>query len=117
MGMISVLRNYLPDPENDILGSFYILAPENAGYLNVSVDLSLHDNIWQYGSNNTSGGDPNYLQDGVAPQVKVTGLPDSKRVFITEDELKDFLEAHYTKNHGWVIERTINQFGYVKKRD
>jgi len=53
----------------------------------------------------------------VTAQSKVSGLPESKRAFIPKDGPKDFLDSHYTKNHGWVLDFLPGNKGYVKKRD
>lgn len=49
------------------------------------------------------------------------GNGNESRVFIpgNDPDDKDFLESHYTKNHGWVLNKitNINSKGYVQKRD
>jgi len=94
------------------IGRFYIIAPENACSGNITV--SDFEEVWQYGSDEAN--DPKYLQDGVAPQCKVEGLPDLNRVYIPSSENRGFLDSHFIKNYGWIFKITGLK-GYVKKRN
>jgi hypothetical protein len=106
--------------QNNIhIGNFYILAPENAcsGYIPAQVE-----EVWQYGTNEdvNQGGDPLWLQDGVAPQCLVAGIDKvakGGRVFIPDGEKKGFLDSHYIDNYGWIFNRLqLTDKGYVYKR-
>jgi hypothetical protein len=80
-------------------------------------------------------------QDGVAAQCKDGGLPITNKVYIKDqppvykkkedgsyeldangnkinlmDDIKNFNEAHYSKNYWWVFNIDTDQNGYVKKR-
>lgn len=95
------------------LGGYYIIAPENA--CSGTVNPSEWAEIWQYGTdeNNT----PKWLQDGVAPQCPIMGIPDSKRAYIPEDAPQGFVESHLIKNFEWIFEKlTKNEKGYVLPR-
>ena len=75
--LVYVLKNL--NPNQDILGILYIIAPENGCSEEATVNYNLHDVIYQYGTDDKiedddDEGDPTYLQDGVAPQCLVTGL-------------------------------------------
>lgn len=102
------------------IGRFYIIAPENA--VSVQINLNDFDEVWQYGSNENHGGDPVWLQDGVAPQISVNGIMSldvakGGRAYIPNTELKGFVDSHRIAHYGWIF-RTLNigDKGYVKKR-
>ena len=66
--------------------------------------------------------DPLYLQDGIAPQIKVFGIDGltaptkGGRAFIPNGVPKGFKESHSIINYGWILKNGINDAGYVKKR-
>ncbi len=63
------------------IGSYYILAPENAGSGSITL-TDFKGDVWQYGSNDnpvSNGGDLMWLLDGVAPQCKAGGLLDNSK--------------------------------------
>ncbi len=114
-GMIEVFKQL-----NFKIGSYYILAPENAGSGSITL-TDFKGDVWQYGSNDnpvSNGGDLMWLQDGVAPQCKAGGLLDNNRAYIPNSSPKGFTESHSIKNYGWIF-TTINNGlpGYVKKRN
>lgn len=120
-GMIEIFKLH-----NFTLGSYYILAPENA--CSGSVDLTnFKGNVWQYGSNlgmtNTNIPiDPVWEQDGVAPQCDVGNINSNSnkagRIGTPPNPgfSKCFTESHYIKNFGWIFNITTPK-GYVKKRN
>ena len=132
-GMLDYLTDKLA-PGNTF-GNYYIIAPENAiAYSDeefesydqdlqddVVVDLSLFESVYQYGSDFTPNGDKKCQQDGVAPQVRVRGLPsnNNNNVFIPDSEAKNknFVDAHLMKNYGWLFEIPEDIKGYIKSRN
>ena len=66
--------------------------------------------------------DPLYLQDGIAPQIKVFGIDGlttptkGGRAFIPPGVPKGFKESHSISNYGWIFTRISTQSGYVKPR-
>lgn len=112
-GMIAILKI-----ANIKLGGYYILAPENACSGSVTL-TDFKGDVWQYGCNeNQQGGDPLWLQDGVAPQCRIGGLLDNNRAYIPNSSPKDFIQSHSIGNYGWMFNAIINgQNGYVKKRN
>ena len=61
------------------------------------------DGVFQYGSNFMK--ERRCRQDGIAPQIKVNGLPDGRNVFIPEakESIRNFLDAHYIDSYGWLF--------------
>ena len=110
VGMIESLRNKIQ------FGGFYILAPENAksGF----VKPSEWKEIWQYGSNlNQDFEDAPCLQDGVAPQTAVKGLPKENRLFIPKKSYaqKGFFDSHFVGYYTWILEIPQGENGAVKQ--
>jgi hypothetical protein len=112
-GMLEVLHN------NGIkFGRYYILAPENACSGNVT--MSWFTEVWQYGSDEVNHSIKK--QDGVAPQCKVLGLPNTPgskggRVYIPSGVTQDFLHSHFIDNYHWIFNRlSSTDKGYVKAR-
>ncbi len=116
MGMIDFLKG-----QKDInvsFGRFYILAPENA-CSGVDVTKLGFEEVWQYGSDTRTGKDKKYEQDGIAPQCAAKGLDwDHGRVpFQGAQELKNFLDAHYSSSYGWIFDNLKKGAqGYVGQR-
>jgi hypothetical protein len=114
-GIIEVLKM-----ANIKRGRYYILSPENG--CSGNVNTGDFEEVWQYGSNlGETNADPLYLQDGVAPQCGVGGLPTNNRVFIPKQVsfTKDFVNCHILDNYGWIfnIKNVAGQNqGYVKPR-
>lgn len=111
LGMIEELRDKIN------FGGYYIIAPENpkSGYVN-PVEWK---EIWQYGSNlDQIKYDPPCLQDGIAPQTKITGLPSNKRVFIPKKlySCKGFFDSHFIGYYTWILEIKKDSLGYVTKK-
>ena len=111
VGMIESLRNKIQ------FGGFYILAPENAksGF----VKPSEWKEIWQYGSNlNQDFEDAPCLQDGVAPQTAVKGLPKENRLFIPKKSYaqKGFFDSHFVGYYTWILEIPQGENGAIKQR-
>jgi len=98
-------------------GGYYILAPENAKAGKVKTDE--WKQIWQYGSNfDQINPDAPCLQDGIAPQYKVPGLPDSNRVFIPEKlyKSKGYFDSHFIGDYTWIFNIPKAEKGAVVNR-
>lgn len=110
LGMIEELRGKIN------FGSFIIIAPENAKA--GKVNPGEWKEIWQYGSNlDGKYPDAPCLQDGVAPQSKVKGLPDENRIFIPKELYthKGFFDSHFIGYYTWIFDLKSYQKGYIKK--
>ena len=111
LGILEVMRGKIN------FGGLYIIAPENAGA--GSVDPNEWKEIWQYGSNfNRAGGDAPCLQDGVAPQVNVAGLPAKNRAYIPANlyHQKGFFNAHFIGYYTWLFTIPSTKPGYIQQR-
>ncbi len=111
LGMIDVLRGEIN------FGGFYIVAPENAK--SGEIIKEEWKEIWQYGSNfKLSDEDAPCLQDGVAPQSGVAGLPMDKRVFIPENlyNRKGFFDSHFIGYYDWILKLEKRDKGFIKQR-
>lgn len=107
-GMIEVLKGKIP------LAGYYIIAPENACSGIANVNESDFKVIWQYGADETIDISK---QDGVAPQCKVGGLDDAKRVYIPRDwRPQGFVSSHAIGNYWWIFNKSQGDQGYVKSR-
>jgi hypothetical protein len=99
------------------LGRFYIFAPENA--CSGEVNINEWEEVWQYGSDEAN--DPVWVQDGVAPQCKISGLLDminkSGRAYVPSTAKRGFVNSHKIENYEWIF-TTIKDGdkGYVKPR-
>ena len=85
------------------LGSFYILAPENACASTATFDLTDFEEVFQYGSAEagTPDPDPPFRQDGIAPQCPVKGLSEqevAKNPAISDQNKNNYGRAFYPKN-------------------
>lgn len=108
LGIIEELRGKIQ------FGTFYIIAPENASA--GKVNLSEWQDVWQYGSRFQKGrGDAPCLLDGVAPQVRASGLQNSNRIYIPEKlyKKKGFFDSHFIGYYKWVLEIEKGRKGYV----
>jgi hypothetical protein len=111
LGMIEVLRDKIN------FGEFYIIAPENAK--SGKVNSEEWQQIWQYGSRfNLPNSDAPCLQDGVAPQSAVGGLPYHNRAFIPQNlySQKGFFDSHFIGYYDWILKLNENEKGYMKQR-
>ncbi|AEA43163.1 hypothetical protein [Fluviicola taffensis] len=105
--------------ESIILGKFYLIAPENAGYK--GLDWNKFEEVWQYGSNlGLSTADALRYQDGVAPQTAVWGIEAQKsahvgRIFSPENwPNKHFVHSHMIYSYDWIFDRIQKgQAGYI----
>lgn len=110
LGMMDVLRGQMQ------FGGCFIIAPENASAGKVFPEE--WKEIWQYGSNfEKVGREAPCLQDGVAPQVAVAGLPNSKRVFIPRRLYlkKGFFDSHFIGYYTWIFDIPKGQRGAIKQ--
>ncbi len=110
-GMIEVLRGKIN------FGGYYIVAPENAK--SGTVKHREWQEIWQYGSRfKLSYSDAPCLQDGVAPQSSVSGLPFNRRVFLPKNlyERKGFFDSHFIGYYDWILKLQGKEKGYVQQR-
>jgi hypothetical protein len=105
-GMIAALRGKIE------FGSYFIIAPENgkAGY----VRKEEWHQVWQYGSDLQR--DAPCLQDGIAPQLKINGLPANHRSYIPAShyQQKGFFNAHFVGYYTWIFNLLPHQVGYVQ---
>ena len=114
LGICDVLKGKIK------FGKFYVLAPENA--CSGSINLGDYEEVWQYGANEnfTKGGDPPWIQDGVAPQCPINGIDalgdKGGRVYIPSNVEKGFIESHSISNYTWIFDKTKKQDGYVSPR-
>lgn len=98
------------------LGGYIIIAPENgmSGYVNTSE----WKYVWQYGSDyNTDIAA--CLQDGIAPQTKVNGLPFSKHCFIPQENMyrkQGFFDSHFIGYYTWILDIPNGEKGYIPQR-
>ncbi len=111
LGMVESLRNKIQ------FGGFYILAPENAktGIVNPTE----WNEIWQYGSNlDQKYKDAPCLQDGVAPQSTVRGLPEENRLFIPKKAYKQkgFFDSHFIGYYTWILDIPPGEKGAIRFR-
>jgi hypothetical protein len=112
-GVIDELKSHLAPGVK--FGIFYILAPENACSAS-TFNMSIFENVWQYGSDEAEMSTKPWELDGIAPQCKVTGLPDDNRIHIyPTDPNRDFLGAHYGSSYEWIFKIKSGK-GYVSKR-
>lgn len=108
VGLVDQLRG------NIQLGGYYIIAPEDAGV--EKIDPNEWKQIWQYGSRlGVENPDAPCLQDGVAPQTLVRGLPATKRVFIPEQNYyqKGFFDSHFIGYYKWILKIPNDKRGHI----
>lgn len=109
-GMLEELRGKIN------FGAYYIIAPENGK--TGKINPSEWKEVWQYGSNfNSKDGDEPCLQDGIAPQYNIPGLPFKNCIYIPKNlyHLKGFFDSHYIGNYTWILKIEENQPGYIRK--
>lgn len=98
-------------------GGFYIIAPENAKAGKIKQED--WQEVWQYGVNfNKYNFDAPCLQDGVAPQTKVSGLSDNKRVYFPKSlyQKKGFFDSHFIGHYTWILKIPEGKKGSIKQR-
>jgi hypothetical protein len=98
-------------------GGYYIIAPEN-GKSGRVID-SEWKQVWQYGSNlNSKYPDAPCLQDGIAPQYKVPGLPKENHIYIPKDfyKYKGYYDSHFIGFYTWILDIKNEKQGCVSKR-
>ena len=110
IGIIDVIRTKIN------FGGFYIIAPENP--VSGAVNPTEWKQVWQYGSKLTNeNAYPPCLQDGVAAQAKVKGLPVAHQIFFPKDQYKKqgFFESHFIGNYSWILDIPKGKLGYIKQ--
>lgn len=98
-------------------GGYYVISPENAK--SGRIDIEEWKQAWQYGSNfDQKYPDAPCLQDGIAPQYSVEGLPDSNRVFIPTDyyNRKGYYDSHFIGYYTWIFDIKKGEKGHVFSR-
>jgi hypothetical protein len=114
LGFLETIKAYV------ILGKFYLIAPENAGYK--GMDWNQFEEVWQYGSNlGEKDADALRYQDGVAPQTAVWGIEKQKsdhvgRIFSPKNwPNKHFVHSHMVYSYDWIFDRIQKgQPGYIQ---
>ena len=110
-GIIEELRNKIN------FGGYYIIAPENGE--SGKVNPSEWKEIWQYGSDfDQKKHDAPCLQDGIAPQRIIPGLPRKNRVFIPEKlyHCKGYFDSHFIGYYTWVLDLKKDEQGFITKK-
>lgn len=110
-GIIEELRGYIN------FGGYYVIAPENPKV--GKINFNEWKEVWQYGSNfDQKKCDAPCLQDGIAPQFTVPGIPSNHRVFIPENlyRCKGYFDSHFIGYYTWIFDIKKNQPGYVSKK-
>lgn len=107
-GMAAVLKNHIQ------FANYYALAPENANARRFHIKKWRQ--VWQYGTI-LHGNRKHALceQDGVAPQVKMSGLPKRFQVGYPSKQSKrlGFFASHYVGYFDWIFELKKEQPGAV----
>lgn len=101
-------------------GKMLSIAPESAAFK--GFDLSLFEEVWQYGCNMEGDGEAICWQDGIAPQTGIPGidkLPKEKggRVFIPKEwpkKNRGFVKTHHLNWFQWFYLIQPNHRGYFK---
>lgn len=110
LGMVDVLKRKC------VFGSFYIIAPENASA--GGVQPSQWQEVFQYGSipfgKNKQAP---CLQDGVAPQKRVSGLPAQYRVTFPQkyQYRMGYTESHFIGYYDWIFDIPKGKVGAVRQ--
>lgn len=110
LGMIDEIRGKIN------LGSFYILAPENAE--SGKINQAEWNDVWQYGSNLFGKySDAPCLQDGVAPQSRAGGLGNEQTIFIPHqlNQTKGYFDSHFIGYYTWVFDIPSYSKGSIKQ--
>ena len=110
LGIVDVLKKQC------VFGSFYIIAPENASA--GGVQPSQWQEVFQYGSipfgKNKQAP---CLQDGVAPQKRVSGLPAQYRLTFPKEYQRrmGFTESHFIGYYEWIFDIPKEKVGAVRQ--
>jgi hypothetical protein len=110
-GIVEVVRGKIN------FGGYYIIAPENPKGGRVSP--TEWKEIWQYGSNfDQKNPDAPCLQDGIAPQYRVPGLPIKNRIFISKkrNRYKGYFDSHFIGYYTWILDLKEGESGYISKK-
>lgn len=110
LGIIEVIRHKIN------FGGFYIIAPENASM--GKVNINEWKQVWQYGSKlSAHNSHPPCLQDGVAAQSKVKGLPVNNQLFFPKNVYRKlgFFDSHFIGNYTWILDIPLGKTGYIKQ--
>jgi hypothetical protein len=113
LGLIETIK------ESIVLGKFYMIAPENAGYK--GLDWNRFEEVWQYGSNlGQKDADPLCYQDGVAPQTTAWGIDAQESNHVgricspSNWPNKHFVHSHMVYSYDWIFDRIQKgQPGYI----
>lgn len=113
LGLIETIKDHV------VLGKFYMLAPENAGYK--GLDWNKFEEVWQYGSNlGQKDADALCYQDGVAPQATVWGIDAQQSNHVGRIcspynwPNKHFVHSHMVYSYDWIFDRIQKgQPGYI----
>ncbi len=111
LGIVDQLRGKIN------FGGFYIVAPENAS--SGAINPMEWKEVWQYGCDfQRYADDQPCLLDGIAPQVRVAGLPADQRVFIPEKYYNrmGFFDSHFIGYYNWIFDIPKNGSGYIRQR-
>lgn len=111
LGIVDELRGHIH------FGAFYIIAPENASAGKISTKE--WKEVWQYGSKmSLHRYDPPCLQDGVAPQFAVAGLPERSRIYfpVSLASKRGFFDTHFIGYYDWMFDIPRNNPGYIVQR-
>lgn len=111
LGMLDELKGKIN------LGEFYIIAPENASA--GAINVRSWNKVWQYGDDfDKHKYTAPCLMDGIAPQVKVAGLPAENRAFIPEENYRKmgFFDSHFIGYYQWIFDIDKDETGYIKQR-
>jgi hypothetical protein len=98
------------------LGGFYIIAPENAK--SGKVKKGDWKEVWQYGSD-LSSKVPACLQDGIAPQTKVSGLTSNERCYFPAEKWyakQGFFNSHFIGYYTWIFDIPPGKKGHITQR-
>lgn len=98
-------------------GGYYIIAPENGE--SGKINMQEWKQVWQYGSNfDQSKHDAPCLQDGIAPQKTIPGLPINNRIFIPESlyRCKGYFDSHFIGYYTWVLDIKKDNPGYILRK-
>lgn len=89
-----------------------------------AIGLGKFEQIWQYGSNETKNDGKLWELDGIAPQcpmhdkIKFNASQKNNmgRIEITDNQFKNFVEAHLIDDYEWIFNLGNTRGGYVQKR-
>jgi hypothetical protein len=86
--------------------------------------LGKFEQIWQYGSNETKNDGKLWELDGIAPQCPMHKLitfnveagASRGRIEITDNQFKNFVEAHLIDDYEWIFNELKDKAGEVISR-